>query len=198
MIVTLDTQRLRTPAQVGEFLAGSRPLAVQPRTRAEACAFVAEILRRFDCPRPGQGGQGADPTLPDQADRPFAGAGHPPAAPAPDHRRRRRPPHSSAPLPPPVHPGRHRAARRTRRRHRRSPRPAPERRAGARPRSAASRVLRPGISRRPRTCRGGPARVRPLMTPTRRRPAAPATAPRGTRRRRPAATSAGSSRPTIP
>ena len=54
MIVTLDTQRLQTLAQVGEFLAGSRPLAVQPRTRAEAYAFVAEMLQRFAYPRLGK------------------------------------------------------------------------------------------------------------------------------------------------
>ena len=56
--MTLDTQRIRTLAQVGEFLAGSRPLAVQPRTRAEAYAFVAEILRRFDYPRLGKADKG--------------------------------------------------------------------------------------------------------------------------------------------
>ena len=56
--MTLDTQRLRTLAQVGEFLAGSRPLAVQPRTRAEAYAFVAEMLQRFACLRLGKADKG--------------------------------------------------------------------------------------------------------------------------------------------
>ena len=40
----LDTQRLQTLDQVREFLAGSRPLDLQPETRAEAYAFVAETL----------------------------------------------------------------------------------------------------------------------------------------------------------
>ena len=54
MIVKLDTQRLQTLDQVREFLAGSRPLDLQPQTRAEAYAFVAETLQRFDYspPRP--------------------------------------------------------------------------------------------------------------------------------------------------
>ena len=42
----LDTQRLQTLDQVREFLAGSRPLDLQPQTRAEAYAFVAEALQR--------------------------------------------------------------------------------------------------------------------------------------------------------
>ena len=45
MIVKLDTQRLQTLDQVREFLAGSRPLDLQPETRAEAYAFVAETLQ---------------------------------------------------------------------------------------------------------------------------------------------------------
>ena len=42
------------PGPVREFLAGSRPLDLQPQTRAEAYAFVAETLQRFDYspPRP--------------------------------------------------------------------------------------------------------------------------------------------------
>ena len=56
--MTLDTHRLQTLAQVGEFLAGSRPLAVQPRTRSEAYAFVAETLQRFDYPRLGKADKG--------------------------------------------------------------------------------------------------------------------------------------------
>ena len=50
----LDTQRLQTLDQVREFLAGSRPLDLQPETRAEAYAFVAEILQRFDYSRQGK------------------------------------------------------------------------------------------------------------------------------------------------
>ncbi len=58
MIVKLDTQRLQTLDQVREFLAGSRPLDLQPQTRAEAYAFVAETLQRFDYPRQGKADKG--------------------------------------------------------------------------------------------------------------------------------------------
>ena len=58
MIVKLDTQRLQTLDQVREFLAGSRPLALQPQTRAEAYAFVAEALQRFDYSRRGKADKG--------------------------------------------------------------------------------------------------------------------------------------------
>ena len=54
MIVKLDTQRLQTLDQVREFLAGSRPLDLQLETRAEAYAFVAETLQRFDSPAGGR------------------------------------------------------------------------------------------------------------------------------------------------
>ena len=54
----LDTQRLQTLDQVEEFLAGSRPLDLRPRTRAEAYAFVAETLERFDYPRRGKADRG--------------------------------------------------------------------------------------------------------------------------------------------
>ena len=61
MIVKLDTRRLQTLDQVGEFLAGSRPLDLQPETRAEAYAFVAETLQRFDYSRQGKADKGLDP-----------------------------------------------------------------------------------------------------------------------------------------
>ena len=114
MIVKLDTQRLQTLDQVREFLAGSRPLDLQPQTRAEAYAFVAEAPATVRLLPPGEGRQGPDPPLPEQGDRPLTRAGHPPAAPAPDHRSHRRPPPPPAPLPTPLHQGRHRAARRSR------------------------------------------------------------------------------------
>ena len=110
----LDTQRLQTLDQVREFLAGSRPLDLQPQTRAEAYAFVAEAPATVRLLPPGEGRQGPDPPLPEQGDRPLTRAGHPPAAPAPDHRSHRRPPPPPAPLPTPLHQGRHRAARRSR------------------------------------------------------------------------------------
>ena len=58
MIVKLDTQRLQTLDQIREFLAGSRPLDLQPETRAEAYAFVAETLQRFDYSRQGKADKG--------------------------------------------------------------------------------------------------------------------------------------------
>ena len=54
----LDTHRLQTLDQVREFLAGSRPLDLRPETRAEAYAFVAETLERFDYPRRGKADKG--------------------------------------------------------------------------------------------------------------------------------------------
>ena len=54
----LDTQRLQTLDQVREFLAGSRPLDLQLETRAEAYAFVAETLQRFDYSRQGKADKG--------------------------------------------------------------------------------------------------------------------------------------------
>ena len=54
----LDTHRLQTLDQVREFLAGSRPLDLGPETRAEAYAFVAETLERFDYPRRGKADKG--------------------------------------------------------------------------------------------------------------------------------------------
>ena len=48
MIRRLDTQRLQTLDQVREFLAGSGGFDLQPQSRADAYAFVAKTLRRFD------------------------------------------------------------------------------------------------------------------------------------------------------
>ena len=108
MIVRLDTQRLQTLDQIREFLADSRPLDLQPQTRAEAYAFVAETLERFDY---GQGARASPPIR-----RPLASA-------VTRLLRHRRPPRPPAPLPPPLHQGRHRAARRSRRPPRRSRHP---------------------------------------------------------------------------
>ena len=58
MIVRLDTQRLQTLDQIREFLADSRPLDLQPQTRAEAYALVAETLERFDYARQGKADKG--------------------------------------------------------------------------------------------------------------------------------------------
>ena len=44
----LDTHRLQTLDQVREFLAGSEGIDLQPQSRADACAFVARTLQRFD------------------------------------------------------------------------------------------------------------------------------------------------------
>ena len=44
----LDTQRLQTLDQVREFVAGSGGLDLQPQSRADAYAFVAKTLQRFD------------------------------------------------------------------------------------------------------------------------------------------------------
>ena len=54
----LDTQRLQTLDQIREFLADSRPLDLQPQTRAEAYALVAETLERFDYARQGKADKG--------------------------------------------------------------------------------------------------------------------------------------------
>ena len=111
MIVKLDTQRLQTLDQVREFLAGSRPLDLQLETRAEAYAFVAETLQRFDYSRRGKADKGLIRRFLNKVTGLITRAGHPPAAPAPDHRSHRRPPPPPAPLPTPLHQGRHRAAR---------------------------------------------------------------------------------------
>ena len=98
-----------------------------------------------------------------------------------------------------------RSRRPSRRRRHRSPLlpelldPPPGRR--ARRRSAASRVLRPLAAAFPVAflhAEAGRPSFAPLMTPPRRRPAAPAPAPRGPRHRRPSAMSTGSNRPAIP
>ena len=44
----LDTRRLQTLEQVREFLAGGAGIDLQSRSRADACAFVAKTLERFD------------------------------------------------------------------------------------------------------------------------------------------------------
>ena len=54
MIVKLDTQHLQTLDRVREYLAGSRPLDLQPETRAEAYAFVAETLDGSTTPARGR------------------------------------------------------------------------------------------------------------------------------------------------
>ena len=54
MIVKLDTQRLQTLDQVREFLAGSRPLDLQPQTRAEAYAFVPRPCNGSTTPAGGR------------------------------------------------------------------------------------------------------------------------------------------------
>ena len=50
----LDTQRLQTLDQIRQFLADNRPIDLRPQTRAEAYAFVAETLERFDYPGRGK------------------------------------------------------------------------------------------------------------------------------------------------
>ena len=54
----LDTQRLQTLDQIRQFLADNRPLDLRPQTRAEAYAFVAETLERFDYPGRGKADKG--------------------------------------------------------------------------------------------------------------------------------------------
>ena len=109
MIVKLDTQRLQTLDQIREFVAGSRPLDLQPETRAEAYAFVAETLQRFDYSRQGKADKGLIRRFLNKVTA-STRAAHSPAAPAPDHRSHRRPPPPPAPLPTPLHQGRHRAS----------------------------------------------------------------------------------------
>ena len=54
----LDTQRLQTLDQIRQFLADNRPIDLRPQTRAEAYAFVAETLERFDYPDRGKADKG--------------------------------------------------------------------------------------------------------------------------------------------
>ena len=91
MIVRLDTHRLQTLDQVREFLGGSQEIDLQPQTRADAYAFVAKTVQRFDYALRGKGRQGPAAPLPGQGDRPVSGSDHPPVASASDHRRDRRP-----------------------------------------------------------------------------------------------------------
>ena len=111
MIVKLDTQPLQTLDQVREFLAGSRPLDLQPQTRAEAYAFVAETLQRFDYSRRGK----ADKGLIRRFLNKVTGLSRAQVTRLLHQHRttgaiaaRRRPRH---PFPTPLHQGRHRAAR---------------------------------------------------------------------------------------
>ena len=58
MIVRLDTHRLQTLDQVREFLDGSEQVDLQPQTRADAYAFVAKTVRRFDYALRGKADKG--------------------------------------------------------------------------------------------------------------------------------------------
>ena len=58
MIVRLDTHRLQTLDQVREFLDGSEQVDLQPQTRADAYAFVAKTVRRFDYALRGRADKG--------------------------------------------------------------------------------------------------------------------------------------------
>ena len=58
MIVRLDTHRLETLDQVQEFLAGSQQIDLEPQTRADAYAFVAKTVQRFDYPQQGKADKG--------------------------------------------------------------------------------------------------------------------------------------------
>ena len=110
MIVKLDTQRLQTLDQVREFLAGSRPLDLQPQTRAEAYAFVAEALQRFDYSRQGKADKGLIRRFLNKVTglsarrSPACCTSTGPQEPSPTAA-------APGPLPTPLHQGRHRAAR---------------------------------------------------------------------------------------
>ena len=54
----LDTHRLQTLDQVQEFLAGSEGIDLQPQSRADAYAFVAKTLQRFDYALRGKADKG--------------------------------------------------------------------------------------------------------------------------------------------
>ena len=54
----LDTHRLQTLDQVREFLDGSEQVDLQPQTRADAYAFVAKTVRRFDYALRGKANKG--------------------------------------------------------------------------------------------------------------------------------------------
>ena len=58
MIVRLDTDRLQTLDQVREFLDGSQEIDLQPQTRADAYAFVAKTVQRFDYALRGKADKG--------------------------------------------------------------------------------------------------------------------------------------------
>ena len=58
MIVTLQTERLRTMEQVRAFVEGSEPVDYQPKDRASAYAFVRRTLAAFDYHRLGRADRG--------------------------------------------------------------------------------------------------------------------------------------------
>ena len=124
----LDTHHLQTLDQVRDFLAGSegstcnrRAAPTPTRVRGQDPATVRLRPAREDR-------QGPAAPLSGQGDRSVPGAGHPPAAPTPDHRPDHRPARRPEPaVCPPLHPRRHRAAGRDRR--------------------AARQVVRPGHAR---------------------------------------------------
>ena len=111
----LDTHCLETLDQVQEFLAGSQQIDLEPQTRADAYAFVAKTVQRFDYPQQGKADKGLLRRFLARATGPVTGPGHPLVAPTsdhgPDHRPPRRPP---AAVPAPLHQSRRRAARRAR------------------------------------------------------------------------------------
>ena len=172
MIVKLDTQRLQTLDQVREFLAGSRPLRPAAADPGRGLCVRGRGPATVRLLPPGEGRQGPDPPLPEQGDRPLTRAGHPPAAPAPDHRSHRRPPPPPAPLPTPLHQGRHRAARRSR---------CPPRHPL---RSGHPQALRPGLApvRRPAASSASPPSPTDTSTTCATRPAINAAAGRCPRR----------------
>ena len=53
MIVTLQTERIRTIEQVATFVKASGPVDFHPRDRTSAHEFVTRTLARL--PRPGRG-----------------------------------------------------------------------------------------------------------------------------------------------
>ena len=116
MIVRLDTHRLQTLDQVREFLDGSEQVDLQPQPRADAYAFVAKTVRRFDYALRGRADKGLLRRFLAKAGRPVTGPDHTPVAATPNHGRDRRPPRRPAPtVSAPLHQRRHWAAGRARR-----------------------------------------------------------------------------------
>lgn len=58
MILSLDVERLHTLDQVRAFLGGNDPVSFEPRSRAEAYAFVQRMLARFGYARLGKADKG--------------------------------------------------------------------------------------------------------------------------------------------